>query len=217
VPSAARLIPRGRRRGSRRVGEEREPLEASYLAALLPVSEANWRDDQELITKLVRSKNPLVTLRMADLLTKVSDRGLQSLPAEELVRPTGAKPRTGDPKDVARAVRAVLGAAGVSSAQSQEDRWELLRFEVGSSLTAKPLAAANHAELLQESAPADTHTTANSGEVATSANWRAVSRSRSTTSPVAAATSKRPNRAKRSSVSPPTGCSGGGAPRETNG
>ncbi|MCE9527760.1 MAG: hypothetical protein K8R36_17090, partial [Planctomycetales bacterium] len=52
--------------------EEREPLEAAYLAALLPASEANWRDHQELLTKLVRSKNPLVTLRMADLMVKVS-------------------------------------------------------------------------------------------------------------------------------------------------
>lgn len=130
--------------------EERESLDAAYVAALLPVSQANWRDYQELLTKLVRSKNPLVTLKMADLMTKVSDRGLQSLLAEELVRQTGAKPKTSAPKDVARAVRAALGAAGVSSAQSLEDRWDELRTEVGSSLTAKPPPAASHAELLQE-------------------------------------------------------------------
>ncbi len=130
--------------------EEREPLEATYLAALLPSSEANWRDHHELLTRLARSKNPLVTLRMADLLVKVSDRGLQSLLAEELVRHTGAKPRTSDPKDVARSVRQSLGAAGVSSAQSQEDRWEVLRLEVGTSLNKKPPAAGNHAELLKE-------------------------------------------------------------------
>jgi hypothetical protein len=130
--------------------EEREPLEAAYLAALLPTSDANWRDHRELLTRLVRSKNPLVTLRMADLMVKVGDRGLQSLLAEELVRHTGAKPRTSDPKDVARSVRQALGAAGVASAQSQEDRWEILRLEVGSSLSARPPAAAKHAELLYE-------------------------------------------------------------------
>lgn len=131
--------------------EEREPLEASYLAALLPASVANWRDHQELITKLARSKNPLVTLKMADLLVKVSDRSLQSLLAEELVRQTGAKPRTSDPKDVARSVRQALGAAGVSSAQSQEDRWDVLRLEADGALRATTPAAANHAELLKES------------------------------------------------------------------
>ena len=130
--------------------EEREPLEAAYLAALLPASEANWRDHQELLTRLVRSKNPLVTLRMVDLLVKISDRSLQSLLAEELVRHTGAKPKTSDPKDVARTVRQALGAAGVSSAQSQEDRWEVLRLEAGKSLSARPPPAANHAELLKE-------------------------------------------------------------------
>ncbi|MGI8978485.1 MAG: hypothetical protein ACR2FY_04615 [Pirellulaceae bacterium] len=130
--------------------EEREPLEAAYLAALLPASEANWRDHQDLLTSLVRSKNPLVTLRMVDLMVKASDRGLQSLLAEELVRHTGAKPRTSDLKDVARSVRQALGAAGVSSAQSQEDRWDVLRLEVGPSLGARPPAAANHAELLKE-------------------------------------------------------------------
>ena len=130
--------------------EEREPLEAAYLAALLPASEANWRDHQDLLTRLVRSKNPLVTLRMVDLMVKVSDRSLQALLAEELVRHTGAKPRTSDLKDVARSVRQALGAAGVSSAQSQEDRWDVLRLEAGPSLHAKPPAAANHAELLKE-------------------------------------------------------------------
>jgi hypothetical protein len=130
--------------------EQREPLEAAYLAALLPVSEANWRDHQELLTQLVRSKNPLVTLRMADLLVKVSNRGLQSLLAEELVRHTGAKPKTSDPKEVARCVRQTLGAAGASSAQSQEDRWDVLRLEADKPLSAKPPAAANHAELLKE-------------------------------------------------------------------
>lgn len=130
--------------------EEREPLEAAYLAALLPASDANWRDHQELLTRLVRSKNPLVTLRMVDLMVKASDRGLQSLLAEELVRHTGAKPRTSDLKDVARSVRQALGAAGVSAAQSQEDHWDVLRLEAGPLLGAKPPPAANHAELLKQ-------------------------------------------------------------------
>ncbi|MBC7852232.1 MAG: hypothetical protein IAF94_02255, partial [Pirellulaceae bacterium] len=65
-------------------------------------------------------------------------------------RHTGAKPRTSDLKDVARSVRQALGAAGVSSAQSQEDRWDVLRLDAGPSLGAKPPAAANHAELLKE-------------------------------------------------------------------
>lgn len=130
--------------------QEREPLDASYLAALLPAAETSWRDHRDLLTRLVRSKNPLVTLRMADLLTKVSDRGLQSLLAEELVRHTGAKPRSSDPKDVARSVRQALGAAGVSAAQSQEDRWEVLRLETGPALQRRPPAAGDHAAILRE-------------------------------------------------------------------
>src|SRR6185436_12193283 len=108
------------------------------------------RDHQELLTQLVRSKNPLVTLRMADLLVKVSNRGLQSLLAEELVRQTGAKPRTSDPKDVARSVRQALGAAGVSSAQSQDDRWDVLRLEADGALRVKLPAGATPAEILKE-------------------------------------------------------------------
>jgi hypothetical protein len=130
--------------------EELEPLEASYLAALIPTAEEGWRDHQELLTRLVRSKNPLVTLRMADLLSRVSDRGLQSFLAEELVRQTGAKPRTSDPRDVARAVRQALGATGVSSAKSQEDRWEILQQEASAALEAPPPRDENRTELLKE-------------------------------------------------------------------
>lgn len=130
--------------------EEIEPLEASYLAALLPAAEATWRDHQSLVTRLVRSKNPLVTLRMADLMTRVRDRGLQSLLAEELVKHTGARPRTSDPRDIARAVRQALGAAGVSSAQSQEDRWEILRLEANAALAPRAPLEDNYTELLKQ-------------------------------------------------------------------
>lgn len=107
--------------------EDVERLNATFLVAMLTGAEKTWKTFEPLMDGLAASRDPLIVLELLGVFRRIENRALQKSLGDMLVRRTGAKPRSEDPREVARAVRLALGASGVAVAQSAEDRWEDLK------------------------------------------------------------------------------------------
>jgi hypothetical protein len=129
---------------------EIERLNAAFLVAMLTGAEQAWQTFQPLMESLCDSRDPLVVLELLDAFRKAENMALQRTLGALLVRRTGARPRGDDPRQVARAVRQALGAAGVAVAQSAEDRWEDLRANAEPVLARRPVSPADRAGVLAE-------------------------------------------------------------------
>ena len=76
--------------------------------AVLTGAEHAWKLFEPLMIELAASREPLIVLDLLNVYRKVEDKALQQSLGKLLVRRTGAKPRSDDPRHVARAVRQAL-------------------------------------------------------------------------------------------------------------
>ena len=127
-----------------------ERLNATFLVAMLAGAEQAWQTFQPLMASLSESRDPLIVLELLDAFRKAENKALQRTLGALLVRRTGARPRSDDPRQVVRAVRQALGASGVAVAQSAEDRWEDLRANAEPVLARRPVSAADRAATMAE-------------------------------------------------------------------
>ena len=129
---------------------EIERLNAAFLVAMLAGAEQAWQTFKPLMESLCDSRDPLIVLQLLDAFRKAENKTLQGTLGALLVRRTGARPRSDDPRQVVRAVRQALGAAGVAVAQSAEDRWEDLRASAEPVLARRPVSPTDRAAVLAE-------------------------------------------------------------------
>ncbi len=129
---------------------EIERLNVTFLAAMLTGAEQAWKTFEPLMEGLSESRDPLVVLELLDVYRRVKNSALQKSLGALLVRRSGAKPRGDDPRQVARAVRQALGAAGVPVAQSAEDRWDDLKTLAEPALARPPASLADRGAILAE-------------------------------------------------------------------
>lgn len=130
--------------------EDVDRLNAAFLVAMLTGAEQAWKSFEPLLVQLSQSRDPLVVLDLLSAYRQIKNRELQQTLGALLVRRTGAKPRGDDPRQVARAVRQALGAAGLSIAHSAEDRWEDLQAAAEPVLGRRSTAAGNREAVLAE-------------------------------------------------------------------
>jgi hypothetical protein len=131
---------------------EIERLNSAFLVAMLFGAEQAWRTFEPLMQSLSESRDPLIVLGLLDVFRKAENKALQRTLGALLVRRTGARPRSDDPRQMARAIRQALGAAGVPVTQSAEDRWEDLRAAAEPVLARRAASPADRAAVLAETA-----------------------------------------------------------------
>ncbi len=130
--------------------DELERLNAAFLVAMLTGAEHAWKTFEPLMETLSSSRDPVVVLELLNVYRRAHNTALQQLLGALLVRRSGARPRSDDPPQVARAVRQALGASGVPIAQSAEDRWEELQAAAEPVLGRSPAAPADRGAMLAE-------------------------------------------------------------------
>ncbi|HUE69639.1 MAG TPA: hypothetical protein VMP01_02025 [Pirellulaceae bacterium] len=130
--------------------EELERLNTAFLVAMLTGAEQAWKTFEPLMESLCSSRDPVVVLELLNVYRRAENAALQKALGALLVRRAGARPRSDDPRQVARAVRQALGAAGVPIAQSAEDRWDELKAAVEPVLGRAPASLADRGATMAE-------------------------------------------------------------------
>ena len=130
--------------------DELERLNTAFLVAMLTGAEQAWRTFEPLMESLASSRDPVIVLQLLGVYRGATNAALQQSLGALLVRRTGARPRSNDPRQVARAVRQALGASGVPIAQSAEDRWDDLKAVAEPVLGRAPASLADRTAVLAE-------------------------------------------------------------------
>jgi hypothetical protein len=102
--------------------------ETALLAAALPAAGEHWKSYERALARCVASPDPLVALRLVDVLRRASEPALVEYLSKLLLIRSGAEPKSEAKKDVIAAVRKALG--GTSGSFSLADRWQQLSEEV---------------------------------------------------------------------------------------
>lgn len=125
-------------------------LDAEFLSAVLPAIDEGWEQYVTVIRDVIQSKEPLHVLRMVEVYEKTDNDRLRDQLEYWLLRRVEVATSSDDPKEIARAVRAGLGASSKELAKGQRPA---AFTKIAEGLIGLPRAAAdNDAALLQEAA-----------------------------------------------------------------
>lgn len=130
--------------------EEYEQLDVNVLATLLMAGGDAWRDYEPQIAASIGSKDPLVVLKMLEILEGSKNPSLQEYLAENLVLRVRARPKSSAPADVAAAVREALGVVVPVAPTTARDRWQTLKSQAEEALARRPALTTETGKLLDE-------------------------------------------------------------------